>query len=104
MIVAGIDIGSISTETVIMQDQQILGFSILATGANHLQAAELSLTKALTQAGLTRTDLAAIVTTGYGRNSFLMPPKRSQKLPAMPAELFYLNPGYPHGDRYWRPR
>lgn len=92
MIVAGIDIGSISTETVIMQEQQILSFSILPTGANSIQAAELSLTKALTQAGLKRTDLAAIVTTGYGRISFPSATKRITEITCHARGAFYTNP------------
>jgi predicted CoA-substrate-specific enzyme activase len=92
MIVAGIDIGSISTETVIMQDQQILSFAILPTGANSIQAAEFSLTKALAEAGLKRTDLAAIVTTGYGRISFPGATKRITEITCHARGAFYLNP------------
>ena len=49
MMVAGIDIGSITTETVILQDNQILGSSILPTGAKSQAAAERSLATALQQ-------------------------------------------------------
>jgi len=91
MIVAGIDIGSISTETVIMQDQQILSFSILPTGANSIQAAEFSLSKALAEAGLKRTDLAAIVTTGYGRISFPGATKRITEITCHARGAYYLD-------------
>jgi predicted CoA-substrate-specific enzyme activase len=70
MPVAGIDIGSITTETVILQDDRILASSILPTGAKSRVAAERSLDAALTQAGLKREDISAVVTTGYGRASF----------------------------------
>src|SRR4030042_306490 len=70
MTVAGIDIGSITAETVILRDGQILSSSILPTGANSRTAAEQSLAAALREAGLRRDELLAIVTTGYGRASF----------------------------------
>ncbi len=92
MIVAGIDIGSISTETVIVRDQQMLSFSILPTGANSIQAAELSLTRALAASGLKRADLAAIVTTGYGRISFPAATKRVTEITCHARGAFYLNP------------
>ncbi len=92
MIVAGIDIGSISTETVIVRDQQMLSFSILPTGANSIQAAELSLTQALATAGLKRADLASIVTTGYGRISFPTATKRITEITCHARGAFYLNP------------
>ena len=34
MIVAGIDIGSLSTEAVILKDNEIVDYNITATGAN----------------------------------------------------------------------
>jgi (R)-2-hydroxyacyl-CoA dehydratese activating ATPase len=67
---AGIDVGSLSTEAVILgEDDTVSGFSILQTGANSTEAAEEALSKALLQAGLAREDLARIIATGYGRIS-----------------------------------
>jgi (R)-2-hydroxyacyl-CoA dehydratese activating ATPase len=74
MIVAGMDIGSITTEAVILREDQVIASAILPTGANSRTAAERSLSAALTQAGLQQEDLSFIVTTGYGRASF--PPSR----------------------------
>ena len=70
MVVAGMDIGSITTETVILHDKQILTSIILPTGANSRRAAERSLAAALEEAKIKQEDLTAIVTTGYGRASF----------------------------------
>lgn len=67
-VVAGVDIGSLSTKTVILQGgERVLTYSIVPTGASSRKAAEASLNQALAQAGLERGDLAAIVSTGYGR-------------------------------------
>jgi (R)-2-hydroxyacyl-CoA dehydratese activating ATPase len=70
MIVAGIDIGSITAETVLLRGEEILASVILPTGANSRTAAERCLNAALERAHLSRDALSKIVTTGYGRASF----------------------------------
>lgn len=67
---AGIDVGSLSTETVIIgKDKNIIAFSILPTGANSSVAAEKSLNLAVRKAGLKKEDICYIIATGYGRVS-----------------------------------
>lgn len=92
MIVAGLDIGSMTTETVILQENHILSSSILPTGANSLKAAELSLNTALAKAGLKREDLSALVTTGYGRISFPGATKRITEITCHARGAFFLEP------------
>ena len=70
MIAAGIDIGSITAETVLVQGDRMLASVILPTGANSRSAAERSLKAALDQANLPREAITRIVATGYGRASF----------------------------------
>lgn len=68
MIVAGIDLGSLATKTVILDiDATMLSFHILRSGPVYHGVAETSLGKALDSAGLARDDVAYIVSTGYGR-------------------------------------
>jgi len=67
MIVAGVDIGSLTAKAVILQDTNILGYSIIPAGPDVVKVAEHTLTMALDKAGLGRDHLAAIVSTGYGR-------------------------------------
>ena len=68
--IAGVDSGSTSTDAVILdRDLHIVGSSILPTGAGAAAGAEKALAAALENAGLTAKDLAAVVTTGYGRSS-----------------------------------
>lgn len=69
MIVAGIDVGSLSAEAVIMKQNEILGYSIRPTGAKSRFAAEKALEEALAAASLGRDALGFIVATGYGRVS-----------------------------------
>src|SRR3972149_4469200 len=70
MYYAGIDIGSLSTETVIIDGQgMILSYDISSTGANSRIAGERSFQKALELAGISASDFQFTVVTGYGRIS-----------------------------------
>ena len=67
---AGIDIGSTSTDAVILNsDGQVLAGIVVPTGAKSMGAANLALDAALCQAGLERVDITNMVTTGYGRKA-----------------------------------
>lgn len=66
----GIDVGSLSSEAVIIdQEAEIIASSIIATEAHSTQAAEDALARALNQASLERNQIVRIVATGYGRVS-----------------------------------
>ncbi len=68
--VAGVDSGSASTDAVILDSgRRIVGSAILPTGAGAATGAQKALDLALERAGLSRSDLDAIVTTGYGRET-----------------------------------
>ncbi|MFO8057351.1 MAG: acyl-CoA dehydratase activase [bacterium] len=68
MLFAGVDVGSISAEAVIVdEDGQIKGQAIGFTGADTVAAAENTLAAALEEAGASRHDLARLLGTGYGR-------------------------------------
>jgi len=67
---AGIDVGSLSSEAVIItQSKKIISWSIVPTGFHSTKAAEQALTIALVKAKLNRMDLAYVAATGYGRIS-----------------------------------
>lgn len=69
--VAGIDVGSLSTDVVILEGERkhIAGYSIVRTGASSTSAAKEALDRALASAGVTRDALGFIVSTGYGRKN-----------------------------------
>jgi predicted CoA-substrate-specific enzyme activase len=67
---AGIDVGSLSTDCVIINDQEeVVSYSIAETGANSTEAAQKSFEEALAHAAVQRSRVRGIVATGYGRIS-----------------------------------
>ena len=65
---AGIDIGSITTEVVIVDDDgKIKGYAIELTGAESKKAMEKAFAQALEKAGLLKENVRKVVATGYGR-------------------------------------
>ncbi|MEW6078658.1 MAG: acyl-CoA dehydratase activase [Thermodesulfobacteriota bacterium] len=65
----GIDIGSLSSDAVLIdRDETVLATSVVPTGARNQEAIERATNEVLQKSGLTKDRLAAIVSTGYGRN------------------------------------
>jgi len=64
---AGVDIGSTSTQAVIMAEGQILAYSSMRTGSNSPDSAMQAINWAMEGTGLTIDDFAYSVGTGYGR-------------------------------------
>ncbi|MCX5810064.1 MAG: hypothetical protein NTX36_11960, partial [Proteobacteria bacterium] len=68
MLVAGIDIGSITTEALLLdKDKGILGYTIMQTGADSKKTAEMALEKVLAYPAKTASDVSYIISTGCGR-------------------------------------
>ena len=72
MYTCGIDVGSVSTEVVILngtdkKNGEIISYIITSTGSNSKDAAKKALDDAIRKAGLKAGDIKAIVATGYGR-------------------------------------
>ncbi len=67
MICAGIDIGSNTAKAALTDGNKILGTRIAATGFDPVNAANKVLDAVLKETGLSRDDIAAVVSTGYGR-------------------------------------
>jgi predicted CoA-substrate-specific enzyme activase len=68
MITAGIDIGSLSTETVIFdKDKGVLGYAIVLTGGSSKKAIQLSLQQAIDNAKITQEEIKQIISTGCAR-------------------------------------
>ena len=68
MLVAGIDIGSITTEALLFDKVKgVVGYTILQTGADSRKAAEMALDNVLATPGKNISDLSYIISTGCGR-------------------------------------
>ncbi|MGD8304133.1 MAG: benzoyl-CoA reductase, bzd-type, subunit Q [Desulfobacterales bacterium] len=67
LITVGIDVGSVSSQAVIMADGKILAYGNMRTGANSPDSARRVLTFALAGTGLPEDRMDYCVGTGYGR-------------------------------------
>ena len=67
MIVAGCDVGSLSGEAVVLQDDSILAYEIMRVRPRPELTAEEVTSRALAKVNLSFEDLSYCVSTGYGR-------------------------------------
>jgi len=90
---AGIDIGSTSTNAVIIDDQKnLISFATVPTGVKVAENAQKALTEALDKAGLEIEDLKKIVTTGYGRARIDFRTKDVTEITCHAKGAYFLNP------------
>lgn len=67
---AGIDVGSLTTEAVIIDaERRVVGSSIVPTGARSTRAVEEAMNRALAHAAIPDRNVASVVSTGYGREN-----------------------------------
>jgi len=64
---AGVDVGSVSSQAVIMVDGQPYAFSNMRTGSDSPNSSQNAMNWALENTGMTLEDIHYIVGTGYGR-------------------------------------
>ena len=94
MYFAGIDVGSLSTETVIVDEQgKILSYDITSTGANSRIAGERSFRQALERAGISAADVQFTVVTGYGRISLPFANKAVTEITCHGRGAYHIFPG-----------
>jgi bzd-type benzoyl-CoA reductase Q subunit len=67
MISCGVDVGSVSTQAVILCDGELFAFSNCRTGSNSPDSAKRALDWALEDTGMSLDDIHFVVGTGYGR-------------------------------------
>lgn len=69
IVVAGVDVGSVTAKTVLLDDEQrVLASHVVYQGIVNEEAARRCFHEALAMAGLERGQVAVIVATGYGRD------------------------------------
>jgi predicted CoA-substrate-specific enzyme activase len=92
LIVAGIDSGSASTNVVIIDTKRnILGYSVVPTGAKSVESAYRALEEALMMAKLRLEDISYIVATGYGRISISFANLEVTEITCHARGAFFLN-------------
>lgn len=65
----GIDIGSLSCDAVLIDGgSEIVASTVVPTGARNREAIARATDEALRMAGISKADIAAVVSTGYGRD------------------------------------
>jgi len=69
MIVAGCDVGSLTSKAVVMREGRIIGSAIAKSKARPSESAEIVMNMALNEAGCSIADLACVIGTGYGRDT-----------------------------------
>lgn len=67
MVTAGVDVGALTGKAVILEDNEILSWSLLPTGPDSTETAIKAMDAAMAKAGLSLGDIQCIVSTGYGR-------------------------------------
>ena len=67
VISAGVDVGSVSSQAVVMADGELYAYANMRTGSNSPESAEKAMKWALKDTGLTLDDIHFTVGTGYGR-------------------------------------
>jgi predicted CoA-substrate-specific enzyme activase len=68
MIVAGVDVGSLSAEAVILRDGEIIAAEIIGVKPSPVASSTAVMEQALAAAGLSLDDIEHCVSTGYGRD------------------------------------
>jgi len=67
VISAGVDVGSVSSQAVILVDGELYAYANMRTGSNSPMSASNAMTWALENTGMTLEDIHFTVGTGYGR-------------------------------------
>ncbi len=92
MLVAGIDIGSLTCKIVIMRDQQILNYIVTRSGVEIEETVACCFESVLKDTGYGFQNIEKIVATGYGRNNILSAHKCVTEITCHAKGAFWLNP------------
>ncbi len=93
MFVLGIDSGSTSTNSVLLNEKkEIVAFDVIRTGAKSTDSAQRILDATCQKANLSRQDISCIVSTGYGRVSIPFADKNVTEISCHGKGAHFLNP------------
>ena len=92
MIYAGIDIGSNTAKAALIKNKQLLGTHVISTGYNPLKAGIKVFNTLLKKTDVSKTDITAIVSTGYGRASIDFADKAMTEIICHGVGAHFMNP------------
>jgi predicted CoA-substrate-specific enzyme activase len=93
MITAGIDIGSLSTKSALINErQEVIGFDVVLTGGNNRTAAATTYENVLAKAGVARSDVHFVISTGYGRENISFANKHISEITCHAMGMHLMNP------------
>jgi len=90
--VAGIDIGSAFSKSVIMAENKIIAHRVKPSGGNYKLTAEQVMEEALAEAKLTLKDIACTVATGYGAANVSFAQRTASDISCLARGVHYLYP------------
>ena len=92
MITVGIDVGSITTKSAIMDGDQLLGFNIRNTGYYSGRAGQAIYDDLLSENKVPASDVHSVVATGYGRKNVQFADRSITEITCHGAGAHFLNP------------
>jgi predicted CoA-substrate-specific enzyme activase len=92
MITAGIDIGSITAKAALFDKGKVMATKVIFTGYNAEAAGLKVYEEVLKEAGVDKSQVAKIVSTGYGRNSVKFADKSYTEIMCHATGAHFLNP------------
>ncbi len=92
MIFAGVDVGSMSAEAVLMEDDRVVANSTIVVKPNPIVSATLVMDSVLERSNLVRGDVAFCVSTGYGRERIPFADHNMSEISCHGKGAFWANP------------
>ncbi len=92
MIVCGVDIGSLSTKAVLLENDRLLGWRIVRTGPDSVESAQRAVDAVLAATDLAFEDIGYTVSTGYGRANVPFADKTISEISCHAAGCFWTFP------------
>ena len=92
MIFAGVDVGSMSAEAVLLEDDTIIASSIIVVRPNPVESATIVMDTVLRETGLPKEDIGFCVSTGYGREKISFAQHNVSEISCHGKGAFWANP------------
>lgn len=92
-IFVGVDIGSVFTKAVLIENRKPFVFEVVTSGGNYKEAAGKAMSQVLSRAGISLENVTGIVTTGLGATSAPFPSRQVSDISCQAKGVNYLLPG-----------